>query len=86
MLEQNAGPTQLEPESPAPPATGDPGGTTASATDDIATSRAEKIREIAYSFYEARGCVEGCALDDWLRAEARFVEVSEDADRLLGPV
>ena len=69
-----------------PPATDEPGGKIETASDDIATSRAEKIREIAYSFYAARGCAEGSALDDWLRAEARYVEVSEEADRLLGPV
>lgn len=28
------------------------------------------VRERAYAFYEARGCIDGYALDDWLKAEA----------------
>jgi hypothetical protein len=31
----------------------------------------EEIRRRAYELYEARGCQEGYALDDWLRAEAK---------------
>ncbi len=30
------------------------------------------IRESAYAFYEARGCIDGHALEDWLQAEAEF--------------
>jgi hypothetical protein len=30
------------------------------------------IRESAYAFYEARGRVDGHALEDWLQAEAEF--------------
>lgn len=33
-------------------------------------SRADRIREAAYRRYEARGCVNGHDLDDWLAAEA----------------
>lgn len=29
------------------------------------------ISSVAYSLYEARGCVDGHALEDWLEAEAR---------------
>lgn len=29
------------------------------------------ISSIAYALYEARGCVDGHALEDWLEAEAR---------------
>ncbi|MBI5717680.1 MAG: DUF2934 domain-containing protein [Burkholderiales bacterium] len=29
----------------------------------------QKIRAAAYALYEARGCVEGHELDDWLQAE-----------------
>jgi hypothetical protein len=29
------------------------------------------ISLIAYSIYEARGCIDGHALEDWLEAEAR---------------
>lgn len=34
------------------------------------SSRAERIREVAYQLYEARGHVDGHDLDDWLAAEA----------------
>lgn len=44
------------------------------------------VRDTAYSFYEARGRVDGYDLDDWLRAEAQAVEVfgerAGDAARL----
>ena len=30
----------------------------------------QKIRELAFHFYEERGRVEGKALDDWLKAES----------------
>ena len=30
----------------------------------------EEIRRSAYELYEQRGCEDGRALDDWLRAEA----------------
>ncbi len=30
------------------------------------------IRESAYARYEARGCIDGHALEDWLQAEAEF--------------
>jgi hypothetical protein len=33
-------------------------------------SRAERIREAAYRFYEARGRLDGHDLEDWLAAEA----------------
>lgn len=33
------------------------------------TGRDEMIRQTAYSFYLARGCVAGFELDDWLQAE-----------------
>jgi hypothetical protein len=33
-------------------------------------SRAERIREAAYQFYEARGRLDGHDLEDWLAAEA----------------
>ena len=41
------------------------------------------VRERAYAFYEARGCIDGFALDDWLRAEAEAeadVMQENDAD------
>ncbi len=33
-------------------------------------SRETRIHEAAYALYEARGCVDGHDLDDWLAAEA----------------
>ncbi len=33
------------------------------------TGRDEMIRQTAYRFYLARGCVAGYELDDWLQAE-----------------
>lgn len=44
-----------------------------SATDK---GRYEMIRQTAYSFYEARGCVDGHELDDWLQAQAQVNQMS----------
>ena len=41
-------------------------------------NRVEEIRAMAYAFYEARGCVEGYALDDWIKAEAAVMQASDD--------
>lgn len=41
-------------------------------------NRVEEIRALAYAFYEARGCVEGYALDDWIKAEATVMQASDD--------
>ena len=41
-------------------------------------NRVEEIRAMAYSFYEARGCVEGYALDDWIKAETTVMQASGD--------
>jgi hypothetical protein len=40
--------------------------------------REQVIRRTAYAYYEARGCSDGHALDDWLRAEAQFPLASAD--------
>jgi len=37
--------------------------------------RDELIRQTAYAFYVARGCIAGCELDDWLQAEAHVSQV-----------
>jgi Protein of unknown function (DUF2934) len=48
-----------------------------SPTDDTATERRDTlIRTTAYSYYEARGCVDGHDLEDWLKAEAEFEQSS----------
>ena len=39
------------------------------AADD--NGRDENIRQAAYAFYEARGRVDGYALEDWLQAETQ---------------
>jgi len=36
--------------------------------------REERIRQVAYSFYEQRGYNDGLELDDWLKAEAMVDE------------
>ena len=53
------------------PAETEPGaGTIDPTATDEEINRLERIRVTAYLFYEARGCIEGYALDDWLAAEA----------------
>lgn len=43
---------------------------------DVSTSsREELIRQTAYALYEARHCVNGFELDDWLHAEARVSQM-----------
>jgi hypothetical protein len=32
----------------------------------------EAIAQIAYSFWESRGCQDGAAIEDWLRAEHEY--------------
>lgn len=39
----------------------------------------EFVRQAAYSYYEARGCIGGNELDDWLRAEAEFERMRADS-------
>jgi Protein of unknown function (DUF2934) len=38
--------------------------------------REQIIRQTAYAFYEARGCLDGHELEDWLNAEAQFEQES----------
>ena len=50
----------------------------------------DEIATAAYELYEARGCVRGCDLDDWLEAEritlfrhaGQEIEEPEDVDLL----
>lgn len=37
--------------------------------------RVEMIRQTAYGFYEARGCIAGYELEDWLQAEEKVNQV-----------
>jgi hypothetical protein len=41
-----------------------------------ALPREERVRQLAYSYYEQRGGADGQALDDWLRAE-QAIEADE---------
>jgi hypothetical protein len=38
--------------------------------------REERVRQLAYSYYEQRGAGDGQAMDDWLRAE-QVIEADE---------
>lgn len=50
----------------------------------------DEIAKFAYELYEARGCIHGCDLDDWLEAErivlarhaGQEIEEPEEADLL----
>lgn len=69
-----------------PPTKKGHGGAAAVPDADDRDARDAFVRDTAYSFYEARGRVDGYDLDDWLRAEAQAVEVfgerAGDAARL----
>jgi len=41
--------------------------------------RDEIIRQTAYAFYEARGHLDGHALEDWLAAEAQVEQASTES-------
>jgi hypothetical protein len=74
------------PDSAAEPYAGDMASTRSAAAAAVPTEaseeRVQEIREIAYAYYEARGCADGYAMDDWLRAE---VSVQQKADDSLQP-
>lgn len=85
MPDKNAISPKHEAESAKSPATEASGRMLDSAKDDIEMNRVEKIRDLAYSFYEARACVEGYALEDWLKAEACVMEMAQDTEQLPVP-
>lgn len=64
------------PKPAAKPAPGETAAATAQPVPD--EQREQAIRQAAYALYEARGCVYGHALEDWLEAEAQ-VERAFDA-------
>lgn len=43
--------------------------------------REQRIREVAYGCFVERGCVEGHALDDWLKAESQVEQSMRDEAR-----
>lgn len=43
------------------------------------SSREARIHEAAYALYEARGCVDGHDLEDWLAAEASVAREDQGA-------
>lgn len=51
---------------------------------DPAAARMQRIRELAYRFFEERGGREGHALDDWLQAEAQLAALEGDGDAAVG--
>lgn len=67
---------------PASPVQEEAAGGAMEAADSVekagGANRLERIRELAYASYEARGCIDGYALDDWLRAEAIVMQETAD--------
>ena len=57
------------PKAAAKPAPAETAAATAPPMPD--EQREQAIRQAAYALYEARGCVYGHALEDWLEAEAQ---------------
>jgi hypothetical protein len=57
------------PKAAAQPAAAETAAATAQPMPD--EQRLQAIRQAAYALYEARGCVYGHALEDWLEAEAQ---------------
>ena len=57
------------PKAAAQPAAAETAAATAQPVPD--EQRLQAIRQAAYALYEARGCVYGHALEDWLEAEAQ---------------
>jgi hypothetical protein len=57
------------PKSAAKPAAGETAAVTTQPVPD--EQREQAIRRAAYALYEARGCVYGHAIEDWLEAEAQ---------------
>jgi hypothetical protein len=50
-----------------------------------AVASGEQIAARAYQLYEARGCAEGHALEDWLQAEAELSDRSQKAEARKSP-
>jgi len=44
-----------------------------------ATPEPEAVAELAYALYVARGCLDGCDVDDWLEAERQLCCPAEPA-------
>jgi hypothetical protein len=63
------------------PSSGKPKGARSTVRVPVATDRDDVISSIAYSLYEARGSVDGHALEDWLEAEARVSQAVPAAKR-----
>jgi hypothetical protein len=53
------------------PSSGKPRAARSTVRGPVAADRNDVISSIAYALYEARGSVDGHALEDWLEAEAR---------------
>lgn len=48
------------------------------AAHDAASAHEERVREVAYGLYEARGRADGHDLEDWLQAEAAVQQAPAD--------
>lgn len=56
---------------PKPSAKRRPAAATSASETQADVQREQTIRQVAYALYEARGCVSGYELEDWLQAEAQ---------------
>ena len=46
----------------------------------------EEIRVLAYALWQARGCRDGMADEDWFNAEKELIAKAEESERLLAQV
>lgn len=74
---QRSAATAARPTAPVvPPGQGARETTKAQQHASATPERELKIRELAYGYFEERGCAEGHALDDWLKAEQQVATVT----------
>ncbi len=75
--QQTAGSAAQESKAKKPPAKSKATGSGSAQPTVVAdgAGRVEMIRQTAYGFYEARGCISGYELDDWLQAEEKVNQV-----------
>ena len=71
--QQTAGNAAQESKAKKPPAKSKATGSGSAQPKVVAdgAGRVEMIRQTAYGFYEARGCIAGYELEDWLQAEEK---------------
>ncbi len=71
--QQTAGSAAQESKAKKPPAKSKATGSGSAQPKEAAdgAGRFEMIRQTAYGFYQARGCIAGYELEDWLQAEEK---------------